>query len=204
MKGLFQLLKKGFRWAPVPAKGVLDVMATAAIDYPWFGVVEGDELQQGDIFEDCPIYFPQEDFPASGQLTMKWEERDLIVVSQSCDLAKDQKNIDQVSLCPLWRLSEFKSGHLLSKVENLEKVRKGQIPRYHMIASSNISGFEREIRIIDLQLVYSLPVSFLRAKATKEKHLRLLPPYREHLSQSFARVFMRVGLPIDIPKFTKN
>ena len=28
---------------------------------------------------------------------------------------------------------------------------------------------------------------------------RLLPPYREHLSQSFARYFMRVGLPTDIP-----
>ncbi len=30
--------------------------------------------------------------------------------------------------------------------------------------------------------------------------LRLLPPYREHLSQSFARQFMRVGLPIDLPR----
>jgi hypothetical protein len=30
--------------------------------------------------------------------------------------------------------------------------------------------------------------------------LRLLPPYREHLSQAFARYFMRVGLPQDIPR----
>ena len=34
------------------------------------------------------------------------------------------------------------------------------------------------------------------------RRLRLLPPYREHLSQSFARFFMRVGLPIDTPSFT--
>jgi hypothetical protein len=34
--------------------------------------------------------------------------------------------------------------------------------------------------------------------------LRLLPPYREHLSQSFARFFMRVGLPVDIPSFTSK
>lgn len=33
------------------------------------------------------------------------------------------------------------------------------------------------------------------------KRLRLLPPYREHLAQAFARSFMRVGLPIDIPVF---
>jgi hypothetical protein len=73
-----------------------------------------------------------------------------------------------------------------------------------MISSSDLSGFEHEIRIIDLQQIYSLPVSFLRAISVKEKHLRLLPPYREHLSQSFARVFMRVGLPIDIPPFNKK
>ena len=31
--------------------------------------------------------------------------------------------------------------------------------------------------------------------------IRLLPPYRELLSQAFARFFMRVGLPVDIPSF---
>lgn len=149
------------------------------------------------------MYFPTEDLSlATDKLTLKWEDRDLIIISQSCDLVKDQKVIEQVSLCAIWRQSEFKSGHLLSKLDNLERVRKEQIPRYHLIASSNISGFEREIRIIDLQLVYSLPITFLRAKAAKEKHLRLLPPYREHLSQSFARVYMRVGLPTGIPRFT--
>ena len=32
----------------------------------------------------------------------------------------------------------------------------------------------------------------------------LLPPYREHLSQAFARFFMRVGLPLDIAPFHKK
>jgi len=32
---------------------------------------------------------------------------------------------------------------------------------------------------------------------------RRLPPYREHLSQAFARYFMRVGLPQDITPFKK-
>lgn len=204
MKDLFQFLRKGPQQVPNPVKA-LPVVVSADPDYPWFREVEGDELQQGDIFENCRVYFPKEDLSVStDKLALKWEDRDLIVISQSCDLAKDQKIIEQVSLCAIWRQSEFKSGHLLSKLENLERVRKEQIPRYHVIASSNISGFEREIRIIDLQLVYSLPITFLRAKAAKERHLRLLPPYREHLSQSFARVYMRVGLPIGIPSFTKK
>jgi len=33
-----------------------------------------------------------------------------------------------------------------------------------------------------------------------EPRLRLRPPYREHLSQAFARFFMRVGLPTDIKR----
>ncbi len=31
-----------------------------------------------------------------------------------------------------------------------------------------------------------------------QPRLRLLPPYREHLSQAFARFFMRVGLPVAV------
>jgi len=49
--------------------------------------------------------------------------------------------------------------------------------------------------------VFSLPVRFVRKKAADGRRLRLLPPYREHLSQAFARFFMRVGLPVDIPAF---
>lgn len=62
----------------------------------------------------------------------------------------------------------------------------------------------RGIRIVDFHNVYGVPLEFARRFADgKGKRLRLLPPYREHLSQAFARFFMRVGLPTDIPKFTK-
>jgi hypothetical protein len=55
---------------------------------------------------------------------------------------------------------------------------------------------------VDFRRVFSLPLGFMRGLATAQgNRLRLLPPYREHLSQSFARFFMRVGLPEDIPAF---
>jgi hypothetical protein len=41
---------------------------------------------------------------------------------------------------------------------------------------------------------------FIETIIKSKQHKRLLPPYREHLSQSFARYFMRVGLPVDIPR----
>ena len=173
--------------------------------YPWFGVFEGDELEQGDIFENCTIYQPP-DFSKqdSGRPVVRWEKRDLILMSQSCDLVKGRKDITRASLCEVWGRSEFaKIGSPLAKADKLEQVRKGQLPRYHLLADSKLPGYERELRVIDLFEVHSVPIGFLRDEATKVKHLRLLPPYREHLAQSFARVYMRVGLPIDIPKIEK-
>jgi len=56
--------------------------------------------------------------------------------------------------------------------------------------------------VVDFRHSYSLPFTLINDISGKlGKRLRLLPPYREHLSQAYARFFMRVGLPIDIPKF---
>ena len=56
--------------------------------------------------------------------------------------------------------------------------------------------------LVDLERVFTLSVDALRTFAeSKGERVRLLPPYREHLSQAFARFFMRVGLPVDIPPF---
>ena len=56
--------------------------------------------------------------------------------------------------------------------------------------------------IVDFRTVFSVPFDFLKHKILNTPtRLRLLSPYKEHLSQAFARFFMRVGLPVDIPKF---
>jgi len=30
-------------------------------EYPWFGIVDGDEIEQGDILEGCPVFLPPND-----------------------------------------------------------------------------------------------------------------------------------------------
>lgn len=183
-------------------------MAATAQEYPWFGVVDGDDIQQGDIFEKCPVFLPPEALvvtsegkPASVDFT--WVERDLIVMSQSCDLEKDREKLDEIVFCAVWGRSEM-TDPKMARVDALEDARKGRLPNIHLIAASTLQGFEREVRIVDFRRVYSLPVQYMRNRAIISKRLRLLPPYREHLSQSFARFFMRVGLPIDIPSFTEK
>jgi hypothetical protein len=54
------------------------------------------------------------------------------------------------------------------------------------------------------EVVFTVPRMFLESllRQRAAPRLRLLPPYREYLSQAFARFFMRVGLPqpVDVSK----
>jgi hypothetical protein len=46
-----------------------------------------------------------------------------------------------------------------------------------------------------------VPLGYVKEIARqKGNRIRMLPPYREYLAQAFAWQFMRIGLPIDIPK----
>jgi hypothetical protein len=116
-------------------------------------------------------------------------------------MVKGREKILEVLLCPVWRRSELTEGYLAT-TRGLEDARKGNLPACHVLGECSLNGFLRERRVVDFRRVYSLPLAFIRRWAAGRGHrLRLLPPYREHLSQSFARFFMRVGLPVDIPPF---
>ena len=177
------------------------------MEYPWFKIVNGDDIEQGDIMENCPVFqFPPEfsselleDPTQSYDLGFK--RYDTIVLSQTCDMVQGREKINDVLLCSIWNRSDYKEGHF-SKPEGWEEARKGRCPAYHILNHYESEQFNREFRVVDFKRIYSLPLDFLRnyAKSTGDR-LRLLPPYREHLSQAFARFFMRVGLPVDIPPF---
>jgi hypothetical protein len=65
-----------------------------------------------------------------------------------------------------------------------------------------LDGIAWGMKVADFHTLYGVPIESLREVACKcKKRVRLLPPYREHLSQALARFFMRVGLPTNIPSF---
>ena len=74
------------------------------------------------------------------------------------------------------------------------------MPGLHLLPPHESGVIRSELRVVAFSQVHSLPLEFERAHAEQSgPRLRLLPPYREHVAQGFARFFMRVGLPIDIP-----
>ena len=55
----------------------------------WYEVVSGDELFQGDIFEQCPVFTPPDSLDPENLLEppeFQVETKNLIILSQSCDL----------------------------------------------------------------------------------------------------------------------
>ena len=61
---------------------------------------------------------------------------------------------------------------------------------------------EWDFTLVDFSRVFTVDAGLVRELAGSQgPRLRLNPPYREHLAQAFARFFMRVGLPVDIPPF---
>jgi hypothetical protein len=179
--------------------------------YPWYEIIEGDDLEQGDILEACPVFaitlpFTYEDFrTVDYEARFRVLERDVIIMTQSCDVVKDHPKVQEVLLCAIWNLDEFsEESEYIHSTKGREEIRQGKRPGYHMLNACNLPNFERDIRLVDFHRVFSLPLDFLRGLASSRgQRLRLLPPYREHLGQAFARYFMRVGLPVDIPPFKK-
>lgn len=177
------------------------------LDYPWYEIVNGYDLQQGDILEGCPVLVLPDGIPlehsdaVSEELDVTIEGRDVIVMSQTCDMVKGRESISEVLLCGVWKTSDFTQG-LMSKKEDWNDARKGRLPGFHVLNKCDLDTFKRDYRVVDFRRVHSLPMSLIRHIAVKSgPRIRLLPPYREHLSQAFARFFMRVGLPVDIPVF---
>lgn len=174
------------------------------IQYPWYVKIEGDELQQGDILDGCSVPIPTMELFANQAGEIPFEVYDVVIITQSCDLENDK--VDWVLVCPLWSLSEFSEGNdFFKSTQGKNNLRQGNVPGYHMVNSCDLPEFAREIRVVDFHISFSIPLAYAREFAQKNSpRLRLLPPYREHLAQAFARFYMRVGLPSNIPPFRKE
>jgi hypothetical protein len=189
---------------------------------PWYDVVEATvPLTQGDLIADCPLLGWKETQPGGltpgdpadlAQLAHAFL-RDVVVMSQACDL--EYNKVRNVVLCPTLPLSDYK------RVWEADQAARNQNPTakaWRKVCDetlagavwnqSMLSGFDHpsvrtEVRVVFFDEVYTLPRWFLESVLANRARprLRLRPPYREHLSQSLARFFMRVGLPqpITIP-----
>ena len=174
------------------------------MEYPWFEKLpRKSNLQQGDLIPDCPIIIPPAKIEEGDEPEIEIKLIDSIILSQSCDLANGK--IEMVLVCPFYPLKKFIEGLPLdqqgkkSKKKYVDNLRKGYLPSYHLLNRFSENIKLEDYQVVDFRNVYGVQFAMLKNLAQSiPERIRLLPPYREHLSQAFARYFMRVGLPQDI------
>ncbi len=163
--------------------------------YPWYGLIDGEVLEQGDLLLDCPTFRPT--------AASEFEEicSDVVILSQSCDLTNNKLEIVQV--CPIFSLDELTTqvDRFRSK-RGREDLRRGHFPGFHLLNRCELPSHESDFWVCDFRSLFGVHVAVAKALAAEQSpRVRILPPYREHLAQAFARFFMRVGLPVDVPPF---
>jgi len=185
----------------------------------WYEEVEATtRITQGDMILNCPlIAWSVEPFQLSGRneaevLRSRTNavQADVVVMTQACDL--EYEKVSNVVLCAhvsLVEHHEIWAEELNSKGHNptdrawrryCEDIRDGYVWNLTILNAGSGESLTNENRIVDFHEIYTVPRDFLELLLSQrqELRLRLLPPYREHLSQAFARFFMRVGLPMGV------
>jgi hypothetical protein len=181
-------------------------------------VAGGTRLTQGDLILNCPLVGWRSEI---GRIEGAEETEllkqsvdafvaDTVVMTQACDLEHDK--VANVVLCPHYSLVEYRSSWeaaLREQSQNptdkawrghCEDIREGLIWNLSILNSLKDGAITTEHRVVDFHEVFTVPRGFIEAllAARNQSRLQLLPPYREHLSQAFARFFMRVGLPVSV------
>ncbi len=175
------------------------------MDYKWYELLQNSEdITQGDIIKGCPVTELLETSEINEDIMQsKIIFVDGIVMTQACDIANNKaKNI---VICALFSKSDFEAqqlaeGKTKKQIDGiLDSICKGQQNSLHIINNFNSDDFSQDYYIVDFKSIYTLPIGIVKKTALNNNiRLRLCPPYREHLSQAFARFFMRVGLPVNI------
>lgn len=179
--------------------------------FEWYEEIKlSDDITQGDIFINFPIIKISnyekllEMNPEQYEAEMEIEYVDLVVLTQPCDLARPKPELKSVILCQIYDVDLIKYGK-----GKLSQITEGKFPQFYMLnqkedfkyedSSFKLDGFN--YHIVDFNKIEKVPVDALKKYSKNvSTRLRLLPPYREHLSQAFAKYFMRIGLPSDIDK----
>lgn len=178
--------------------------------FEWYeSLKDGDHsIEQGDLLKDCPVVLPPKTIVPGTVCQATVREFDVVILTQSCDLA--QGKAESITVSPYFKLTELlKNDGDYQKVlaaDNPAKTRQflntqaklfaqGRKVGFHILDKKSEIGFPEHL-IVALRRTYNLDIDFVKSVVQRQSNrVRLLPPYREQLSQSFATLFMRVGLP---------
>ncbi len=179
--------------------------------FPWYcEKTSTDRIGQGDMFFECPVIRVMSPSNIAGTPNemlanaTKILNADIVILTQDCDLANNKT--ENIILCSHVSIDYwFQATNCTtpkSQQSSFDKLRKGELPSLHLL--------DYHERIISKHRIVNFHEIFITPRKILEEHMKSIPirlqlqsPYREHLSQAFARFFMRVGLPGEVSPLPK-
>lgn len=130
----------------------------------WWAIVAGRELMQGDLLPDCGVPVVPPDFDprvtADSSQSVDIQVRDLIVITQSCDLVNAKLSV--VATCSTYTLADYeKANPDFVRKGVWDEVRKGRIEGLHMLASPATPDDNSQALVADFREIFSLPMAYL-------------------------------------------
>jgi hypothetical protein len=165
--------------------------------FPWYALAPASStLEQGDFLQKITAPVTATEQPTDAAALVDEYDR-VVVLTQSCDLI--QGDVSRVMLCPIYELEKFLAPVSKGKQDSWkDALQKGRKLGYQLLNVCTLEGFSSPHLVADFPSAFSIPYADAKAEGAKAPRLRLLPPYREYLSQAFARFYMRIGLPVDV------
>lgn len=115
-------------------------------DFPWYSLVSGAELEQGDLLLGCPRFVLSGVAPAAGGPVGAVENKvHAVVLTQSCDLAvrpDGRCEAEDVLLCQIGFKREFAGRPVWSKDDAWEEARKGRKSHFHVLNVARLPGLD--------------------------------------------------------------
>ena len=173
----------------------------------WYEAAAAGPLAQGELVFGCPVprvegyRFP---FDENQSIEVVYDTHELVVLSQSCDLENDK--VDEVLLAAVHPYKtlvtqEGERNPTVNSTKWRKAVARGSEPAYSLLPPHDEAPVF-DWSLVDFHHLFTLPKTFLvDVTSLAPVRLRLVPPYREHLAQAFARYVMRVGLPDSLVEF---
>ncbi len=143
-------------------------------------------------------------------LPVKVDKADLIIMTQACDIHNGK--VKNITLCRIYPLNEYlveaglapkkpldSRAKVRSLIGDLGSDRVGNMYLLDQPGSNPYGGVFEDFLVVKFDESINYPLGLIEQRILSEEGemMKLLPPYREALSQAYATFFMRVGNPID-------
>ncbi len=149
-------------------------------------------LDQGDILQECPLLFLE----GAGMVSdppgvISYQQ--VLVLTQTCDLAQDKTNRVVVAL--ISPADELVASGQLKESTVRGPVRMARTYGWYFLPADETTGLPE--LIVDFRQLHTVSREILESLCSEGHRLsRLQTPFREHLAKHFADTYSRIGLPV--------